>query len=189
MGQFGLFAAKKIPQRTHLLDYLGEVHCDDRPSSDYDLSLYRTLDGLVSVGVDASAMGNEGRFVNDYRGIRTKPNAQFEERRVDNEELRMGIWTGSEVIKKGEEILVSERVHSNTQLLTVIAIASVGELRQIVVEPPKTTRAGVVVNVVRWAVQSVGSIDGGQWRKRKGIDSSETGWTQTRPNTGGLVIL
>lgn len=108
MGQFGLFAAKKIPSRTHLLDYLGEVHCDDRPSSDYDLSLYRSSDGLVSVGVDASTMGNEGRFVNDYRGIRAKPNAQFEERRIENGELRMSVWTGSEVIKKGEEILVSE---------------------------------------------------------------------------------
>jgi len=107
MGQFGLFAAKNIPSRTYLLDYLGEVHCDDRPSSDYDLSLYRSLDGLVSVGVDASAMGNEGRFVNDYRGIRAKPNAQFEERRIENGELRMSIWTGSKVIKKGEEILVS----------------------------------------------------------------------------------
>jgi len=110
VGQFGLFAAKKIPPRTHLLDYLGEVHCDDRPSSDYDLSLYRTPDGLVSVGVDASTMGNEGRFVNDYRGIRARPNAQFEERRVDKGELRMSIWTGGETIKKGEEILVSERV-------------------------------------------------------------------------------
>lgn len=140
---------KKIPPRTYLLDYLGEVHCDDRPSSDYDLSLYRTPDGLVSVGVDASAMGNEGRFVNDYRGIRAKPNAQFEERRVDNGELRMSIWTGSETIKKGEEILVSERVHCSTQLLTVIVIVSVGELRQIVVESPRTTRASIIVNVVR----------------------------------------
>lgn len=107
MGQFGLFAAKKIPPRAYLLDYLGEVHCDDRPSSDYDLSLYRTPDGSVSVGVDASGMGNEGRFVNDYRGIRAKPNAKFEERHGDNGELRMSIWTGSEAIKKGEEILVS----------------------------------------------------------------------------------
>ncbi|KAF9786085.1 SET domain protein [Thelephora terrestris] len=107
VGQFGLFAAKKIPLRTYLLDYLGEVHCDDRPSSDYDLSLYRAPDGSVSVGVDASAMGNEGRFINDYRGICGKPNAQFEERRGDNGELRMSIWTGGEAIKKGEEILVS----------------------------------------------------------------------------------
>ena len=120
MGQSGLFAAKKIPPRTYLLDYLGEVHCDNRQSSDCDLSLYRTPDGLVSVGVDASAMGNEGRFVNDYRGIRTRPNAQFEERRADNGELRMTVWTGSEAIRKGEEILVSTGVNSNTLSLTVL---------------------------------------------------------------------
>lgn len=111
VGQFGLFAAKKIPPRTCLLDYLGEVHCDDRPLSDYDLSLYRNPDGSVSVGVDASVMGNEGRFVNDYRGIRARPNAQFEERRIDRGELRMSIWTGGEAIKKGEEILVSKQVN------------------------------------------------------------------------------
>ena len=127
MGQYGLFAAKKIPPRTYLLDYLGEVHCDNKQSSDYDLSLYRTPDGLVSVGVDASAMGNEGRFVNDYRGIRTRPNAQFEERRADNGELRMTIWTDSEAIKKGEEILVSTGVNSYTLSLSD-RISSAGEL-------------------------------------------------------------
>ena len=154
MGQFGLFAAKKIPPRTHLLDYLGEIHCDDRPSSDYDLSLYRTPDGSVSVGVDASGMGNEGRFVNDYRGIRVKPNAQFEERRADNGELRMSIWVGSEAVKKGEEILVSDWVQLDALLLTMIGVAPAGELRKIVVESSTTTRAVVgVVNVVCWEVQ------------------------------------
>lgn len=119
MGQFGLFAAKKIPPRTYLLDYLGEVHCDDRPSSDYDLALYRTPDGTASVGIDAYTMGNEGRFVNDYRGIHAKPNAHFEERRGDNCELRMSIWTGSEAIKKGEEIIVSAGRSEYTQLTRI----------------------------------------------------------------------
>ncbi|OBZ79037.1 DnaJ 1, mitochondrial [Grifola frondosa] len=105
-GQYGLFATKKISPRTHILDYTGEVHCDDRPNSDYDLSLYRSLDG-VSVGVDACRMGNEARFINDFRGIKPKPNAVFEERRSANGELRMSVWSGSEIIKKGDEILVS----------------------------------------------------------------------------------
>ena len=147
-----MFAAKKIPSRTYLLDYLGEVHCDDRPSSDYDLSLYRTPDGLVNVGVDASVMGNEGRFVNDYRGIRARPNAQFEERRADDGEVRMSIWTGGEVIKKGEEILVGGWLHLNALYLTVRA----GELRQVVVASPTTARAFAVVNVACRGMQSVG---------------------------------
>jgi hypothetical protein len=87
--------------------------------SDYDLSLYRTPGGVVSVGIDASAMGNEGRFVNDYRGIRAKPNAQFEERRGNNGELRMSVWTGSEAIKRGEEILVSTGSSEYTHLTVI----------------------------------------------------------------------
>ena len=53
-GQMGLFATKKIPARTHVIDYLGEVHSDERSDSDYDLSLYRVQeDGgvIVNIGV------------------------------------------------------------------------------------------------------------------------------------------
>ncbi|TFK41329.1 SET domain protein [Crucibulum laeve] len=105
-GQRGLFAAKKIPPRTRLLDYIGEIHCDDRPNSDYDLSLYRTQDG-VNVGIDASTMGNEARFINDYRGVQKKPNAAFSDARTSSGELRMSIWSSDTEIKKDEEILVS----------------------------------------------------------------------------------
>ncbi|KAK1220947.1 hypothetical protein PQX77_016243 [Marasmius sp. AFHP31] len=127
-GQHGLFAMKKIPARTHILDYIGELravferqssaqsihqsphagelHCDDRPSSDYDLSLHRFQSG-ESIGIDASTTGNEARFINDYRGIQAKPNALFTDYRTASGELRMGIWSGNEEIKKGSEILVS----------------------------------------------------------------------------------
>ena len=84
---------------------LGEIHCDDRPESDYDLSLHRIQDG-TSIGVDARVMGNEARFINDYRGIRTRPNAEFVDGRHSGE-LRMGIWSAGEAIGKGEEIVVS----------------------------------------------------------------------------------
>ncbi|TBU34967.1 hypothetical protein BD309DRAFT_60005 [Dichomitus squalens] len=107
-GQFGLFATKKMPPRTLILDYIGEVHCDDRPDSDYDLSLFRTgTPDHVSVGVDAQHAGNEARFINDYRGVKAKPNALFQERRTEGGELRMSVWSGSEAIKKGDELLVS----------------------------------------------------------------------------------
>jgi hypothetical protein len=59
------------------------------------------------VGLDASTMGNEARFINDYRGIRAKPNALFCDRRTAAGELRMSIWSSAEGVKKGEEILVS----------------------------------------------------------------------------------
>ncbi len=43
--------------------------------SDYDL----WLDHAADVAVDAAGMGNEARFVNDYRGIpgKERPNAEF----------------------------------------------------------------------------------------------------------------
>jgi SET domain-containing protein len=105
VGQYGLFAARKIPPKTHIIDYVGELHCDDR-DSDYDLSLYRSQDG-VNVGIDASTMGNEARFINDYRGVRDKPNAAFADGRTASGELRMSVWSGGQAIKKGDEILVS----------------------------------------------------------------------------------
>ncbi|KAG2155449.1 SET domain protein [Suillus clintonianus] len=105
-GQNGIFAVRKIPPRSHIIDYIGEVHCQDRAGSDYDLSLFRSQDG-DNVGVDASVMGNEARFINDYRGIRSKPNAVFVESRTSQGELRMSIWSSTDPIQKGHEILVS----------------------------------------------------------------------------------
>ena len=105
VGQYGLFAAKRIPPKTHIIDYMGELHCDDR-DSDYDLSLYRSQDG-ANVGIDASAMGNEARFINDYRGVREKANAIFVDGRTASWELRMSVWSAGQAIKKGDEILVS----------------------------------------------------------------------------------
>ncbi|THH09869.1 hypothetical protein EW145_g1712 [Phellinidium pouzarii] len=110
VGQMGLFASKKILSRTLIIDYLGEAHADERLDSDYDLSLHRAQpeEGVyISVGIDATRMGNEARFINDYRGVRTKPNAIFKERRTLSGELRMSVWSDSETIKKGDEILVS----------------------------------------------------------------------------------
>jgi len=52
-------------------------------------------------------MGNEARFVNDYRGISGKANAVFLDGRTSFGELKMSIWSSSGEIKKGEEILVS----------------------------------------------------------------------------------
>ncbi|KAF8624776.1 hypothetical protein AX15_005666 [Amanita polypyramis BW_CC] len=105
-GQHGLFAVRKIPPKSHIIDYMGELHCDDRPESNYDLLLHRFQDG-ISIGIDARVMGNEARFINDYRGIRNRPNALFVDAKHSNGELRMSIWSSNEEIRKGEEIVVS----------------------------------------------------------------------------------
>lgn len=115
-GQRGLFATRKIPPNTHVLDYLGEVHSDEREESDYDLSLLRLNtsevvemgvgDEPVSIGVDAQDMGNEARFINDYRGVAESPNVEFKDH-VVNGELKMGVFSGPKGVGKGKEILVS----------------------------------------------------------------------------------
>ncbi|KAG9228818.1 hypothetical protein BJ875DRAFT_434648 [Amylocarpus encephaloides] len=115
-GQSGLFAASELKPGTLILRYLGEVHTsgrnDKHADSDYDLSLDRDL----GVGIDAAKRGNEGRFVNDYRGVAMGPNAEFREVwDVGRGERGMGVFVLAEGrrgkgrgkgIRKGEEILV-----------------------------------------------------------------------------------
>ncbi|CAI4215450.1 unnamed protein product [Parascedosporium putredinis] len=77
-GQSGLFANKALKPGTFILLYLGNVHPEtdvEAKESDYDL----WLDRDAGIAVDASRSGNEARFVNDYRGVKDRPNAEFRE--------------------------------------------------------------------------------------------------------------
>jgi hypothetical protein len=117
-GQSGLFASKNLTPDTFICSYMGFVHGPAEMNSDsnYDLSLDREL----QIGVDATNMGNEARFINDYRGIRPDgPNAEFRDCLVyvgGLLELRIGIFVLSpgkkgggraKGISKGDEIVVS----------------------------------------------------------------------------------
>jgi SET domain-containing protein len=121
-GQCGLFAAKDLKPGLFILQYLGEVHAtssdsapgtDPHAESNYDLSLDREL----GIGIDADKKGNEARFINDYRGIAERPNAEFKEIWDERRKERgMGVWVLPEGksgkgkgkgVRKGEEILVS----------------------------------------------------------------------------------
>lgn len=116
-GQYGLFAAEHLPPDTLVVTYIGYVHPAEETdkTSDYDLSIDREL----GIGVDAARMGNEARFVNDYRGVASAPNAEFRdvwlELAKSKHEKRLGIFVlsagkagrRSQGIRKGEEILVS----------------------------------------------------------------------------------
>lgn len=103
-NQYGLFAAKKIPPRTHLLDYLGYVHtaAESDESSNYDI----VLDKDTGIAIDAQRCGCEARMVNDYRGICERPNVQFDDRYV-GDELRIAIFTMSEPISAGTELCIN----------------------------------------------------------------------------------
>jgi len=118
-GQAGLFAARDLNPNSFILEYKGVLHVsstdpgqeDDHTHSDYDLS----LDRESGLAIDAAKMGNEARFVNDYRGIKDKPNAEFREIwDPKRKERGMAVWVlpvgksgKGKGIKKSEEILVS----------------------------------------------------------------------------------
>ncbi|CZR51976.1 uncharacterized protein PAC_01853 [Phialocephala subalpina] len=116
-GQSGLFATKDLKPGTFILRYIGEVHAssdldpDPHSESNYDLSLEREH----GIGIDADKKGNEARFINDYRGVAERPNAEFKEVWDEKRKERgMGVWVLPEGksgkgkgIRKGEEILVS----------------------------------------------------------------------------------
>ncbi|KAF1916415.1 hypothetical protein BDU57DRAFT_516523 [Ampelomyces quisqualis] len=116
-GQHALCAAQHLPPGTFILPYLGYVHdqTDMDEASDYDLSLDREL----GIGADASKMGNEARFINDYRGVSTTANAEFLDIFADvgsgKVEKQVGVFvlsagkSGRRIkgIGRGEEILVS----------------------------------------------------------------------------------
>ncbi|RYP75829.1 hypothetical protein DL771_002093 [Monosporascus sp. 5C6A] len=83
--QSGLFAARFIPPGSFIVPYYGIVHPSlssnndgqnrGHGKSDYDL----WLDHEADIAVDAEKAGNEARFVNDYRGVSERPNAEFKE--------------------------------------------------------------------------------------------------------------
>ncbi|XP_014555159.1 hypothetical protein COCVIDRAFT_103247 [Bipolaris victoriae FI3] len=116
-GQHALCANQQLPPDSFILPYLGYVHdqTDTNETSDYDLSLDREL----GIGVDASVMGNEARFINDYRGVSSAPNAEFRDIHVDcgngKVEKRVGVFVLSagksgkraKGIARGQEIVIS----------------------------------------------------------------------------------
>ncbi|KAI9836876.1 MAG: hypothetical protein M1819_001041 [Sarea resinae] len=112
--QYGLFATHDLAPGSFILPYVGVVHAagaDADPGSDYDLC----LDGGRGIGVDATRAGNQARFVNDYRGVRARPNAEFRECVTRGGERTMGVWVvsagrsgaGRKGVRRGEEICVS----------------------------------------------------------------------------------
>jgi len=127
-GQSGLFAVKDLKPGSFILQYVGEIHAspnsnpdpesgtesnskiiDPHANSNYDLSLDRNH----GLGIDADQKGNEARFINDYRGVAERPNAEFREVWDEGRKERgMGVWVlggkGRERgIRRGEEVVVS----------------------------------------------------------------------------------
>ncbi|KAF9927128.1 hypothetical protein FBU30_003478 [Linnemannia zychae] len=104
LGSYGLFATKLLRPGLHLLDYISLVVPDEHADPDSDHTLYLCND----LNLDASVHGNHGRFVNDFRGIRTQeqgPNVGWDlYRDAETGQVRMGCKV-LKLIRKGEEIV------------------------------------------------------------------------------------
>ncbi|KAF9105935.1 hypothetical protein BGX29_010919 [Mortierella sp. GBA35] len=104
LGSYGLFATKTLRPGLHLLDYISLVAPDEYADPDSDHTLYLSND----LNLDASVHGNHGRFVNDFRGVRSQeqgPNVGWDlYRDTETGQIRMGCKV-LKLIRKGEEIL------------------------------------------------------------------------------------
>ncbi|KAF8972804.1 hypothetical protein BGZ46_010072 [Entomortierella lignicola] len=104
LGSYGLFATQTLRPGLHLLDYISLVVPDEHADPDSDHTLYLCND----LNLDASIHGNHGRFVNDFRGIRSQeqgPNVAWD---LYRDEITGQVRMGCKVLKRikpGEEIL------------------------------------------------------------------------------------
>ncbi|KAL3811035.1 hypothetical protein ACHAXA_008280 [Cyclostephanos tholiformis] len=115
-GQRGLFCAMdNAPPGTWLLDYVGDVTMAEHQNSSSDYLCDYGEFGELSC--DASAYGNESRFINDFRNTGKYPNVEFNlYRDATNGELRQGVYVklanesredGFVGLRRDEELLVS----------------------------------------------------------------------------------
>lgn len=62
---------------------------------------------MISRQTEIQLAGNEARFINDFRGVQSKPNAMFKDGRNTDGVLQMSVFSGHDGIAKNQEILVS----------------------------------------------------------------------------------
>jgi hypothetical protein len=105
-GELGLFAALDMPHGAWVLDYVGAVSLGENEdkTSDYVCDFGESSE----LALDAKLVGNEARFVNDYRNTGRRASVEFRLRRDRRGELRQGIFVcAKEGVKAGEELLIS----------------------------------------------------------------------------------
>ena len=71
-----------------------------------NLDIAQSMGRAVCIEIDARFVGNESRYINDYRGVASQPNVEF----CTKADAQKGIWVAIKVaadICCGEEILVN----------------------------------------------------------------------------------
>jgi len=103
-AQFGLFAKKDLPKESIIGEFTGVVQqrMDNTNSKSPAVTLF--LDESTIIEIDASKVGNETRFINDFRGRESEPNANLQQIRFG------GCWyvlvVTTKTIETSQEILV-----------------------------------------------------------------------------------
>jgi len=101
-GECGLFAKATLLQGAVIGEYTGTVKLTDSKASGYASILFD--DENIKVDVEGAQVGNEFRFVNDYRGTPAgKPNVKFSSS-VVNQEYHIFVVTINK-INCGKELL------------------------------------------------------------------------------------
>lgn len=78
VASYGLFARLAIPCGTLIGDFTGQVKPQQgRDQSKYLLEVFHDPIMGISLDVDAEHYGNETRFINDYKSLRSEPNVGF----------------------------------------------------------------------------------------------------------------
>lgn len=105
-GQFGLFARVALPRGARVIDYVGRVSLGEHEDRKSDYVAEFGNEGELAL--DANTLGNEARFINDFRNTGRRQNVEFKLRRASDGELRQGVFvTSKEGICPGDELLIS----------------------------------------------------------------------------------
>ena len=101
-----MFAAVDLPAGSRIIDYVGAVclGANEDRESDYVCDFGENSE----FALDSRHVGNEARFINDYRNTGRHANVEFRLRRDSRGEMRQGVFVNSKHgIHKGSELLIS----------------------------------------------------------------------------------
>ncbi|KAJ3027446.1 UNVERIFIED_CONTAM: hypothetical protein HDU68_003811 [Siphonaria sp. JEL0065] len=130
-GQNGLFASRDLGYNTHIVDYIGQVISADSEqikTSDYVLDFGGGGEGCVvlsddgckeiRLAVDGEHVGNEGRMVNDFRGVPFVP--EYSERKTFNSKQK-------KVSSNPEYAMYANKSKANVEFRSYVNIRGDGE--------------------------------------------------------------
>jgi hypothetical protein len=116
-GQYGLYCAiDHAKPGTWLLDYIGHVTLGDHQNNTSDYIC--DFGTQCELSCDALLLGNESRYINDFRNTGHYPNVEFNLRRDANGDLRQGVYVRQvkDMVRRGGGVTF-DGIHRDEELL------------------------------------------------------------------------